>query len=119
MPEAQIVLCGSPLEHPVLEEIREACAGDARMRNCARELPIPRLLAMTEQAHSMVSVDTGPAHAAAALGCPLVVLFGAASPQKWRPLGPAKIITLGGEKGEASRVSDIPAAAVSDAWQTL
>ncbi len=119
VPEAQIVLCGSPLEHPVLEEIRDACAGDARMRNCARELPIPRLLAMAEQAHSMVSVDTGPAHAAAALGCPLVVLFGAASPQKWRPLGPGKIVALGGEKGEASRVGDIPAAAVIDAWQTL
>ena len=119
MPDAQVVLCGSPMEHPVLEEIRSACGSDPRMHNLAHELPIPRLLALTETAHSMVSVDTGPAHAAAALGCPLVVLFGAASPKKWRPVGPGSILTLGGEKGEESRVSDIPADAVISAWQSL
>lgn len=118
-PEARVVLCGSPLEHPVLEEIHEAAGNDPRMHNGARELPIPRLLAMIEQSHSLVSVDTGPAHAAAALGCPLVVLFGAASPEKWRPLGPGTIRTLGGEKGEQSRVSDIPADAVIAAWESL
>jgi heptosyltransferase-2/heptosyltransferase-3 len=118
-PEAQVILCGSPLEHPVLEEIRQAGGQDPRMHNMARELPVPRLLALTEQAHSMVSVDTGPAHAAAALGCPLVVLFGAASPKKWRPLGPGKILTLGGEKGDQSRVSDIPTEAVIAAWESL
>ena len=119
LPDAQVVLCGSPLEHSVLEEIRAASGDDPRMHNLARELPIPRLLALIEQAHSMVSVDTGPAHAAAALGCPLVVLFGAASPQKWRPLGPGAILTLGGEKGEASRVSDIPVERVIAGWQGL
>lgn len=119
MPEARVVLCGSPLEYPVLEEIRDAAGGDPRMRNLARELPIPRLLALIEQSHSLVSVDTGPAHAAAALGCPLVVLFGAASPKKWRPLGPGTILTLGGEKDEQSRVSDIPADAAIAAWESL
>ena len=119
MPDAQVVLCGSPMEHPVLEEIRHASANDPRMHNMAHELPVPRLLALTESAHSMVSVDTGPAHAAAALGCPLVVLFGAASPKMWRPLGPGRILTLGGKKGEDSRVSDIPADAVISAWQSL
>ena len=119
LPDAQVLLCGSPLEHAVLEEVRTASGGDPRMHNLARELPIPRLLALIEQAHSMVSVDTGPAHAAAALGCPLVVLFGAASPQKWRPLGPGAILTLGGEKGEESRVSDIPVESVIAGWQGL
>lgn len=119
MPDAQVVLCGSPMEHPVLEEIHHASANDPRMHNMAHELPVPRLLALTESAHSMVSVDTGPAHAAAALGCPLVVLFGAASPKMWRPLGPGRILTLGGEKGEDSRVSDIPADAVISAWRSL
>jgi heptosyltransferase-2/heptosyltransferase-3 len=31
-------------------------------------------------------VDTGPAHAAAALDCPLTVLFGKASPNRFRPV---------------------------------
>ena len=54
----------------VLEEIRVAAGNDPRMHNLGSELPIPRLLALIEDAHSMVSVDTGPAHAAAALGLP-------------------------------------------------
>jgi len=119
LPEASIVLCGSPMEHPVLEEIRVAAGAPARMHNLARELPIPRLLALIEQAHSMVSVDTGPAHAAAALGCPLVVMFGNASPEKWRPIGPGRIIVLGGANGAASRVSDIPPDSAIAGWRSL
>lgn len=119
MPQAQVLLCGSPSEHGVLEEIRLAAGNDPRMRNLAAELPVPRLLALLEQAHSLVSVDTGPAHAAAALGCPLVVLFGSASPAKWRPIGPGSILVLGGENGEASRVRDIAAADVIAAWRSL
>lgn len=118
-PEAQILLCGSEGEHGVLEEIREAAGGDARMHNLAGDLPIPRLLALLEVAHSMVSVDTGPAHAAAALGCPLVVLFGNASPRMWRPLGPGPVHCLGGERGEQGEARDIPAEAVADAWRAM
>jgi ADP-heptose:LPS heptosyltransferase len=119
LPEARIVLCGSPAEHGVLDEISLAAGRDPRMHNAARELPVTRLLALLEQAHSLVSVDTGPAHAAAALGCPLVVMFGAASPAKWRPIGPGAITVLGGERGEASRVRDIPASDVIAAWSAL
>ena len=119
LPGARVLLCGSPMEKGVLEEIRTAAGHDPRMLNLADELPVPRLLALLERTHSMVSVDTGPAHAAAALGSPLVVLFGAASPQKWRPIGPGTVLTLGGEKGEASRVRDIAAADVVAAWRSL
>lgn len=118
-PQARIVLCGSPAEHGVLDEIAAVTGRDPRLYNAARELPVPRLLALLEQAHSLVSVDTGPAHAAAALGCPLVVMFGAASPAKWRPIGPGAITVLGGERGEASRVRDIPATDVIAAWSAL
>lgn len=119
LPGAQVVLCGSPPEHEVLEEVRAAAGGDPRLHNLARDLPIPRLLAMIEAAHGMVSVDTGPAHAAAALGCPLVVMFGSASPLKWRPLGPAPVVVLGGERGEESTVRDLSASQVIAAWRSL
>ena len=119
LPEARVVLCGSPPEHPLLEDIRAAAGAPARLFNGASELPIPRLLALIEQARAMVSVDTGPAHAAAALGCPLVVMFGAAPPEKWRPIGPGAIRILGGERGAQSRVADIPVQAVIAAWREL
>lgn len=118
-PEARVLLCGSAPEHPVLEDIRAACGGDARVHNLAGDLPIPRLLALLEVALGMVSVDTGPAHAAAALGCPLVVLFGDASPAVWHPLGTGPMALLGGERGGDSRVADIDAGEVIAAWQGL
>lgn len=119
LPDAHVLLCGSPPEHPLLEDIHAAAGRHPRVLNAARDLPIPRLLALLERAHSMVSVDTGPAHAAAALGCPLVVLFGAASPDKWRPIGPGPIAILGGTRGPASRVADLSPPEVIAAWRSL
>ncbi|WP_407352976.1 glycosyltransferase family 9 protein [Luteimonas sp. R10] len=119
LPDAQVLLCGSPPEHAVLEDIRAAAGHRPQVRNLANDLPIPRLFALLEQAHSLVSVDTGPAHAAAALDCPLVVLFGAAPPSKWRPIGAGPIAVLGGEEGERSRVADIAPDAVIAAWRAL
>lgn len=76
LPSARVVLCGSPSERPLAEEIA-AHLPSARDRIfiATDELPIPRLLALQSGAHSLISVNTGPAHAAAAMGCPLVVLF--------------------------------------------
>lgn len=112
------MLCGSPSEYAVLEDIRRACA-DSRVLNLSRELPVPRLIALLDTAHSILSIDTGPAHAAAALGCPLVVLFGSAPIPMWRPLGPGPVRILGGANGEFSRVDDIAAASVVAAWHSL
>jgi ADP-heptose:LPS heptosyltransferase len=85
-PAHAVLLLGVPSEHELNEQIRSAC-GDPDVANVARELPIPRLLALIERAAAMLSVDTGPAHAAAALGLPLVVLFAAADPALYRPRG--------------------------------
>lgn len=119
LPDGHVLLCGSLPEREVLEDIRRAAGNDPRVRNLADELPIPRLLALLEVAHGMVSVDTGPAHAAAALSCPLVVLFGPAPRTNWMPLGKGPVTALGGERGDASRVADIAPAAVIDAWNAL
>jgi heptosyltransferase-2/heptosyltransferase-3 len=85
-PAHAVLLLGVPSEHALNEDIRLRVA-DAAVINVARDLPIPRLLALLERADAMVSVDTGPAHAAAALGLPEVVLFGAVDPALYRPRG--------------------------------
>jgi ADP-heptose:LPS heptosyltransferase len=117
LPDAQVLLCGSPAEHGVIEDIRRY-VGDARVSNIADALPIPRLMALLERAHSLVSVDSGPAHMAAAVGCPLVVLFGAAPRAMWQPIGRGPIVSLGGEQA-GGRVDDITADAVIAAWRSL
>jgi len=85
-PEHAIVLLGVPSEHGLNEDIRRLTNHPAVI-NVASSLPIPLLLALMERADGMVSIDTGPAHAAAALGLPIVVLFGMAEPAFYRPWG--------------------------------
>ncbi|MFA5058764.1 MAG: glycosyltransferase family 9 protein, partial [Opitutaceae bacterium] len=74
LPASRVLICGSPAEHALAEDIRRRSGSDGVLV-AADHLPIPRLFALLELAHSMISVDTGPAHAAATMGCPLVVLF--------------------------------------------
>jgi heptosyltransferase-2/heptosyltransferase-3 len=86
----------------------------------AVRLPIGRLLALCEVAHSTISVDTGTAHVAAAVGSPLVVLFGSTWPRHWLPRcgSGAAIIGLGGAPG-GTHVNQITVTAVFEAWRSL
>ena len=92
---AQLLLRGSAEEVPMLEEIRDVAALE---RVAVVGTDLRRLFALCEAAHSMISVDTGPAHAAAALKLPLVVLFGAESPKNWLPrsLDGSPVVSVGG-----------------------
>lgn len=115
-PSVRIVLCGSRAETRLLEDIQTAAAVDGIVIPTS-ELPLRRLLALMETAHSMVSVDTGPAHMAAAIGCPLVVLYGGESPRVWGRRSPtgSPIIELGGPP-EHDCVAAIAADRVIAAW---
>lgn len=130
LPEARVLLTGSPAEASRLEELRRAC-GDARVRNVARELPLRRLFALAAHVHSAISLDTGPAHAVAVLGCPVVVLVGMADPRRNRPPGPPErvrtVTSVPEAEWPASRreweawhdVAQIRVAQVLDAWSLL
>jgi heptosyltransferase-2/heptosyltransferase-3 len=77
LPSSSIILCGAPPERPLADDIVALLPWEVSKHVVVAtdDLPIPRLLALQERAHSLISVDTGPAHAAAAMGCPLVVMF--------------------------------------------
>jgi heptosyltransferase-2/heptosyltransferase-3 len=117
LPQAVIVLCGAPRESLLLEWIAAAAKLPAV---AAAELPLPRLLALCARSHSMISVDTGPAHAAAALGLPLVVLFGAHSQQQWLPRSPtgSQVSGVGGPP-QSDRLDQLSVEAVFAAWCAL
>ncbi|MGH8171402.1 MAG: glycosyltransferase family 9 protein [Steroidobacteraceae bacterium] len=114
MPQAVILLAGAPQEAAFLESI-----GAETTLTCVDTavLPLRPLFALCAAAHSMISVDTGPAHAAAAVGLPLVVLFGASPPQVWKPRSAvgSPVVGVGGQP-QASRVDEIPEQVVFDAW---
>jgi heptosyltransferase-2/heptosyltransferase-3 len=119
LPQARVLLCGSAQEHGYLEALRVVIAQPG-VQVAARDLPLPRLKALLQVAHSMISVDTGPAHLAAAMGCPLVVMFGSVSPDYWRPRGvtPDAVRVLGGPPA-STRVDAIALEQVIDAWCSL
>lgn len=85
-PDHVIVLLGVPAEYSLNETIRQHVA-DLPVINAARELPITRLVALMAHATALIAVDTGPAHAAAAVGLPMIVLFAAVDPALYRPRG--------------------------------
>jgi heptosyltransferase-2/heptosyltransferase-3 len=119
MPHASVLLCGSAAEAGYLATIGMA-AGHPQVIVPRDGLPLGYLRALMHTAHSMVSVDTGPAHLAAALGCPLVVLFGNRWPSLWTPrsaVGSA-VSVLGGLPLIA-RVDQIELEQVVQAWQQL
>lgn len=115
--DALLVLRGAPEEEPMLEEIR---AATNRPRVAVVGNRLRELFALYECAHSMISVDTGPAHAAAAASLPLVVLYGAAPPRYWLPRSPSgsPVIGVGGPP-LSMRVDDLSVETVFEAWRTL
>lgn len=117
----QVLLCGLPAEAEMCEDILAQCKDKSRVQSVADDLPMRRLLALLSIAHSCISVDTGPAHAAAALNCPLVVLFGQANPNRFRPVSSESPISIliGKTAAGASDISQITPDQVLQSWSAL
>jgi ADP-heptose:LPS heptosyltransferase len=118
-PHQAIVFSGTAGERSLNDEIMHK-AGVSNVHNTAGQLPLTRLLALLERATSLIAVDTGPAHAAAALGCPTVALFGHIDPWLYRPGGattPAATVT--GTLDGVPNILGIEPPAVIAAWRGL
>lgn len=119
-PQHALVLLGTGPEFQLNQELA-SLAGIGGVHNIADDLPIPRLLSLLDRADGLVTVDSGPAHAAAAVGCPQVVLFGKALPSLYRPWGTAGAdvqLLTGLIDGEPDMLG-IDASSVITAWSAL
>jgi heptosyltransferase-2/heptosyltransferase-3 len=119
-PGHAIVLLGTGPEYALNQEVT-TLANIARLYNAADDLPIPRLVALLARAAGLITIDSGPAHAAAAVGCPMVVLFGKALPSLYRPRGTAKadVKVLRGELAGEPSMLGIESHSVIAAWSGL
>jgi ADP-heptose:LPS heptosyltransferase len=119
-PQHAIVLLGAGPEFELNQEL-VALANITDLHNAADDLPVPRLVALLERGEGLITVDSGPAHAAAAVGCPQVVLFGKASPSLYRPRGTtgADVRVLTGQIGGEPSMLGIEARSVIEAWSQL
>lgn len=117
--DLSFVFLGVPAEAGMVDEII-ARAGVSNAFNVARQMSVLRLTLLAEMAAGMISVDTGPAHVAAAVGCPLVVLFDSPAKERmYRPRGDGAIRTLiGGSDAHPNIVCLQPEDVIRE-WQVL
>ncbi|HEX2343114.1 MAG TPA: glycosyltransferase family 9 protein [Vicinamibacterales bacterium] len=81
-----IVLTGSAEDRPAVERIAQGLPAGSFV-NAAGALSVRGLAAAIGMMDAFVSVDSGPAHIAAAVGTPLVVLWGPGILEQTRPIG--------------------------------
>jgi heptosyltransferase-1 len=94
--EANVVFTGSGADRETVQDIVSTMEGGAA--NLAGETTLRTLAALYEKADFLVSTDTGPMHIAAAVGTPVVALFGPTAPWRTGPFGPDhQIIRVGTE----------------------
>ncbi len=84
-PAAQFAILGGKEEQPLGEVI--ARAAPERCLNLCGQTTLPEMIEWLRRCDLLVTNDTGPMHAAAALGKPLVALFGPTEPRRTGPYG--------------------------------
>jgi ADP-heptose:LPS heptosyltransferase len=116
-PGHAILLLGVPQESGLNQDILRI-AGIGGAYNVVHELSISRLLGLAGRATGMISVDTGPAHLAAAVGCTVVAIFGKTEPFMYAPRGRRAVVqcVIGEHEGERS-MRYIKPEQVLAAWQ--
>ena len=92
-PDLNVLITGSAPEKPLVHAITQS-SNDSRVYNLAGKINIRELFGLIHGATSMISVDTGTAHAAAALNCPLVVLFGKTDPRVNGPVSTKSTVKI-------------------------
>ena len=84
-PQTRFAILGNQGDHPLGEIISAAAPG--RCLNLCGQTTLPEMVEWIRRCDLMITNDTGPMHAAAALGKPLVALFGPTEPRRTGPYG--------------------------------
>ena len=89
----RIVLVGAPADQPLVRAIADAAA--VPVVDLAGRTNVQELAAILRRAEIVVTADSGPAHIAAALGRPLVGLYGAClAPLTTAPWGAGHVVLV-------------------------
>ncbi len=108
-------------------------AAQAKAHDLTGAVPLGELPAVLAACHACISVDTGPAHIAAAVGCPLLAIFGPTDPGRFLPRGAGRIAVItgtapcrpchGGKRFRTCRdnlcLNTLPDSVLLDGWNRL
>lgn len=87
---ARIVFTGGPADQQLVSKIRGMMKQPSL--DWCRKTSLPELIALMRRADLCIAGDTGPAHLAAAVDCPIVSIFGPANPQRTAPYRGATVL---------------------------
>jgi len=89
---AVIVLTGAPADAAIVGEVEAGIPAGVRVLNLCGQADVLELAAVLERLAVFVTGDTGPMHVAAAVGTPVVALFGPSVPERYAPCNEASRI---------------------------
>ncbi len=85
---ATVFLVGGPAESATCAEVAAAAQERAGVHTLAGRTTLVDLGSVLQEMDLLVTVDSGPMHMAAALGVPVLALFGPTDPSRTGPYGP-------------------------------
>jgi heptosyltransferase-2 len=92
---ANVALVGAGAERQAAQHVADAAQAPARIHNLAGDTTLPELAALFAAAGALVANDSGPMHLAAAVGTPVVALFGSTDERATYPIAlPGKLRLL-------------------------
>jgi heptosyltransferase-2 len=88
-----VITVGTAATRPVEDEVARL-AGPGLLRAAGKTDDLGALIGLLSRARLLVTNDTGPMHLAAALGTPVLALFGATDPNVSGPRGPGRSVVV-------------------------
>ena len=85
MPDASVILIGSAGDRAALEGVRSGWPSNVPVTQLPVETDLVVLAAVLEQLSLFITGDTGPMHLAAAVGTPVLAIFGPSLPTRFAP----------------------------------
>lgn len=108
---AQVVLIGSEAERELARTVRMLAARPFQIKNLAGETTLPSLAALLRAVDLVVANDSGPMHLAAAVGTPVLALFGPTDDKATYPLaapGTLRLLKVPGIECSPCKLADCP-----------
>ncbi len=121
--DLSIITTGSAAENSIAEKLQKL--SNVPVVNLAGQTSLGELVALLRAARLVVSNDTGPGHIAAALGVPLVLIFGRSNPARVAPFRRSRCVAAveldsrGLKCNSTDPKHDIKAVTVDDVYQKV
>ena len=118
-----IVAAGTESEKSIVKNIADSTK--ATITNFAGLTNLKELVVLLKTAKFVISNDTGPGHIAAALGVPMVLIFGWSNPFRIAPYGRSRCIAAGGLDSRGTKISsadpkhDVKAVTIDEVYKKV